>query len=698
MNRDQASDLSPRGPWPQALLRAGRSELALGLVIAFFALATLAWVKLDTIPPHWDEAHYLYEGELLYHTLRQHGPIAFLSAFSRAIGTKAPLVTVLPFPLYALLGESFLVARCMNVVFIIVASWYLFRLGEIVRGRRAALLSVILLNTFPLVAAMSRQFLVEYGLMTLVIMWMYYLVRWQRGEEGWPTWALGIVLGLGMLMKVTFPLYVAVPTALVLAQDVMRHRKLRPATLVSLARIAGVALPIAGLWYFRNWATVFGFVLNAGYGKSAQHYGQGNVFALRTVGAYWLNLINFGFGAYSLLLLVVAACWAGWRVRRSANGLGIARDPLYLLLAWWMVPWLALTFAVTKDIRFAVPYLPALALLLGAGLAGFGGRRLAVLGPVTAAAIFCYGYYSFGLPRLARAELRAGGLILLSKNLEWAHPPTAQRWPNESVVEMIAADAAREGLAKPRVSVMFSHFNLSAHNLNYFSALQETPVRFNTYHFQLQEPARELAGRVRAQADYLLTKSGSPGASLLNAKNLEVLGLLREGGMPFHRLAAIPLPDGSEATVFRRRERGYRLWTPGEYASEHGRSPQPPARFGDGIALLNSGVAMEPQGARITLVWQCIAAMPEDYRVFVHVIDPGGTAYANADHDPASGRHPTSRWSVGDILEEEIWIPKSLPTGHRVFVGWYHLGRRFQLPLTGKEAAWAGEPNAVQIY
>ncbi len=686
---------------------AGRSELALGLVIAFFALATLAWVKLDTVPPHWDEAHYLYEGELLYHTLLQHGPVAFLSAFSRAIGTKAPLITVLPFPLYALLGEGFVAARCVNVVFIIVASWYLFRLGEIVVGRRAALLGVVLLNTFPLVAAMSRQFLVEYGLMTLVIMWMYYLVRWQRGEEGWPTWALGIVLGLGMLMKVTFPLYAAMPTALVLARDVLRHRRLRPAMLLGLARIAVVALPIAGLWYFRNWATVFGFVLNAGFGESAQPYGQGNVFSLRTVGAYWLHLINFGLGAYAFLLLVAVACWAcwtcwiNWRAWRSGNrsdAAVIPRDHLHLLLAWWVVPWLALTFAVSKDIRFAMPYLPALALLLGAGLAGFGGRRLAVLGPVAAVAILGYGHYSFGLPRPAGAELRAGGLILLSKNLEWAHPPTAQRWPNESVVEMIAADAARQGLAQSKVSVMFSHFHLSAHNLNYFSALHETPVRFNTYHFQLREPASELAGRIRAQADYLLTKSGSPGADLLNAKNLEVLDLLREGGMPFHRLAAIPLPDGSEVTIHRRRERGYRLWKPEDYAKEHGRSPHPPARFGGGITLLDSAVAVELQGARITLVWQCTAAMEEDYRVFIHVIDPGGAAYAIADHDPASGKHPTSRWSVGDVVEEEIWIPKALPAGHRVFVGWYHLGRRFQLPLAGREVAWAGEPNAAQIY
>ena len=111
--------------------------------------------------------------------------MAFLSVFSQVMGSKAPLITALPLPLHALLGESYWSARMVNVLLIVLASWALFRLGTLLAGRRVALLAVILLNTFPLAAAMSRQFLVEYGLITLVIVWVYYLAQWQRGEHRW---------------------------------------------------------------------------------------------------------------------------------------------------------------------------------------------------------------------------------------------------------------------------------------------------------------------------------------------------------------------------------------------------------------------------------------------------------------------------------------------------------------------------------
>ncbi len=543
----------PRTSREEAPSRWGRAGLALILVIAFFVITTVVWVKRDSVPPLWDQAQYLQESELLYHVLRQHGPVAFLSQFSETLRTKAPLITVLPLPFYFFLGEDQLSARYVNVVFIVLASWYLFRLGEMVAGRRAALLSVVILNTFPLVAGMSRQFLVEYGLMTLVILWMYYLVRWQRGEERGSSWALGLLLGLGMLLKVTFPLYVGVPTALMFAQE-LRKRRPRAAVLGSLARIAVIAVPIAGTWYFKNWASVFAFVVQGGFGHEAREYSKGDLFSLPTLSAYWLDLINFGMGGYALVLLVVLACWVGVGLRRGENRSGVAGAHLPLLLAWWVVPWLALTFAVNKDIRYSVPYLPALALLLGAGWEGLTRRRFGIagLGLIAAVSILNYGYYSFGSPRPAGGELRAAGLILLSQNLMWAHPPTPETWPNESVVRWIATDAAKRGIAQPHVTVLFSHARLSAHNLNYLAALRELPIQFSTWHFRSPEPSSELASRVRTQADYLLTKSGFMGGNLLNITNLEVLHLLQEEGMPFDRIGSIALPDQSDVIVFRR--------------------------------------------------------------------------------------------------------------------------------------------------
>jgi hypothetical protein len=48
-------------------------------------------------------------------------------------------------------------------------------------------------------------------------------------------------------------------------------------------------------------------------------------------------------------------------------------------------------------------------------------------------------------------------------------------------------------------------------------------------------------------------KSGDLGGATLNVKNVAVLEILQRDGMPFDRIETIPLPDGSELTILKRR-------------------------------------------------------------------------------------------------------------------------------------------------
>jgi 4-amino-4-deoxy-L-arabinose transferase-like glycosyltransferase len=526
---------------------------ALGTVIAFFAVTTMVWLRLDTVPPSWDEAHYLRASHELYRTLLDQGPVAFAAAFSQALGTKAPLIAVLPFPFYVLFGESHLAACYVNVALVVVASWYLFKLGELVAGRRTALMSVIVLNTFPLVAALSRVFLVEYGLMTLVIAWMYYLVRWRSGEIGRSSWALGLLLGLGLLMKVSFPLYVAAPTVTVMAPWLVGDRRAQPAPLGSLLRVVAIGGAVAAPWYLENWATVLRFVVEGGYGELAEAYGRGAVFSLATVTAYWRDLVSFGVSTWYGLLLALTGCSI------AVVSLGRRRWPewpsghLDLLLAWWVFPWLVLTFAVNKDVRYTMAYLPALALLLCGAIARLFHGRLAIVSLALVAALggLNYGLYSFALPR-PQPEVRVGGLIVVGSDLGWAHPPVAERWPNEAVLELLTADAAALGSERPRATLLFSHRRMSVHNMNYLAVLHGSPLRFDTCQFQSPETPSEHADRVRSSAAYLLMKSGDLGGVVLNVKNVEVASLLQREGMPFEKMGAFVLPDRSELTILRR--------------------------------------------------------------------------------------------------------------------------------------------------
>ena len=534
--------------------RRFEAEAALALVIFAFLAATATWIRRDTVPPLWDSAVYLQQSAIQYQALTREGGLAFFDAFSHSMGQKAPLIAVLPIPLYFVLGETHSAARFVNLAWIALASIYLFRIGRRVAGDAAGLLAVIALNTFPLVAGMSRQYLVEYGLMAMVIVWIYYLLRWQAGEAKAAPWILGALLGFGLLLKVTLPLYVATPTLLVMWQKYARERRFRP-LLLDLARMAVVALPITALWYARNLGGVLNFIVSGGFGEAGRPYGTGPIFSFQAIRAYWQGLLNIGVSVYySALLLSVLAGWsaAAWR-RRTTRPALLPRRDLQLLFAWWLVPWLALTFAANKDPRYAVPYFPALAVLLAAGVAAIASRprRVAAFTLIAAMGLLNYFYYSFAAQAI-RVDYRLGGFVLLSRDLGWARPPTSEAWPDEEVLRIVAEDAKPIGNGRVRVRVLFSHPSLNAHLLNYLATLRGLAPRFATVHFQTPEPLPELITEINSEFTYLLTKSGFPGPAMLNTRNLEIVSALNRGDLHFAPIAVVALPDGSAVTIHRR--------------------------------------------------------------------------------------------------------------------------------------------------
>jgi 4-amino-4-deoxy-L-arabinose transferase-like glycosyltransferase len=693
----------PRWPALRArlLARVGRAEAAAALLAAFFALASLAWICLDRAPPLWDEAQYLLESELLFHTWSDAGAAAFLSAFSRTMAIKAPLITVLPLPLYSWFGEGMRAARAVNVVFIVLAGWYLFRLGTELVGRRAALLAVLFLNTFPLVAGLSRPLMVEYGLMSLVIAWMYGLVRWRQGAERAAPWVLGALLGIGLLMKVSFPLYVAAPTVLVLVGDVVRHRRLRAVTVAGACHLAAVGAAIAAIWYAKNWRSALGFVAEGGFGKVAHQF-------TNTLGGYWLAWMDEALGAFcGLLLLAVLAGWA----LAAANGRRvalIARQYVDLWLAWWAVPALALSSAVNRDTRYTMAYLPAVALLLGAGCARLaeGRRGKVAVGVIAASSLAIYGYYSFAAGESGYRP-RVAGLASPIGITSWAHPPLRERWPGHDVVALIDRDARASMLESPTVIVLFTHRRINAHNLSYLAALARSPARFRIWYVHSMDPAAA-ARSIERNANYVLTQSPLAMGLRINEQSAEVLASLRASGFPFVPVADFTLPDGSQLAVFRAlRDRPVVRRAPARLLAAGGPVAEPLAepavdpaapRFGGWIALASSRVDCETEGCRITLGWLCLAPMNEDYRVFVHVYDEIGTLTTIADFTPTRGKHPTSRWRPGDLIEDEVLLEHGLPEGFQVYVGWYRVTPRWRLPLTSQVAPTRGRPNALRVH
>jgi 4-amino-4-deoxy-L-arabinose transferase-like glycosyltransferase len=82
----------------------------------------------------------------------------------------------------------------------------------------------------------------------------------------------------------------------------------------------------------------------------------------------------------------------------------------------------------------------------------------------------------------------------------------------------------------------------------------------------------------------------------------------------------------------------------------------------------------------LTLFWRALEAVPEDYTVFLHLLDAGGQPLAQSDSAPVGGALPTSAWEVGaEIVDRHgLLLPDNLAPGeYQVQMGMY-------LPETGE--------------
>ena len=119
------------------------------------------------------------------------------------------------------------------------------------------------------------------------------------------------------------------------------------------------------------------------------------------------------------------------------------------------------------------------------------------------------------------------------------------------------------------------------------------------------------------------------------------------------------------------------------------------AELGNQLAIL--GVSAEPaqlmpgETASVTVVWQALTPMRDDYSVFVHLVNEEGLTIAQADTMPGGGLLPTSQWTPGQTRAERyaVTIPTAAytPDRGRWVVGMYDHKTGQRLPLRLVNAA-----------
>jgi 4-amino-4-deoxy-L-arabinose transferase-like glycosyltransferase len=454
------------------LMDSRRASIAgVAVLVTLLAAVNVYYFHRSQTPTFWDDSSYLTGSLNLYDALTDKGIPGFATAFAHLYGNKAPLICVFPIPIYLLFGREYDPRCLVSIGFLILMSVYLFRLGACLWSPREGLLAVAIVQTMPLLYGLSRQFLVDYGLATMVVMWMYYLLSCRSLTTASTIVRLGIVLGIGMLMKISFPLYIGAPTIVAIWAFLRADRSWRMALKTSgafgcILLIGGI---IASSWYLPNLKTVVGFALSAGFGQLSVNYGSTIVFSWSVISNYFYVLINVALSCYyAVLLIVLAPAWVASIWRRHAGG---TRHALALVV-WVVVPLVATTFAVNKDPRFTTPVLPVVALFLARMIRAVFDRWRFY--PAAAAALMIVPALAYASASLSVME-RFGGFSLgrwafWSPHLAWyaSIPSREGGWDQWEMAGELCRDARQAPLGA-RLLIPLSHLYLNNGNLAYLT-------------------------------------------------------------------------------------------------------------------------------------------------------------------------------------------------------------------------------------
>jgi 4-amino-4-deoxy-L-arabinose transferase-like glycosyltransferase len=550
--------------------------LAFSLFMLVYLFVTFIQLKSHTAPPMWDDSWYLTNSEIafkalkgndtfsrMYYGLRNDNNFYLFTLFSRLMyGIRAPLIVLTPLLSYFIFGTGFpgLVVTFLLQIIIFGSIFYSLVLRQ--TDAWTAFLAAAITLTMPLAVGLSRIFYVEYILMILVTLWVFL----QSESSNFLSWKhsllLGVVLGLGMLTKVTFPVYILGPILWGLF-SFLRAEKITGQRIARLVLNGLVILLIGTLimssWYFDNLKTILGYAASSSFGSISNDYSLGNILDIQTFLRYWTLVINLGISSYYFILLIIFSVIYGMKYLNSREEKDLNKTntnttttPIFFL--WFIVPFLIFSFGANKDYRFLLPTFPALGFLIARLITKTfpQKREQAIVIPLVL--LFpCLLFLYTSLPLSSNYSLNAKTFTIISPDLGYDTRPVRQTWFQKQILTSIKKDARKNKIKIKKgltigVVPNYAYFN----SLNFmYSAIHENL----NYQFESFGPAADNEAWMQEKErllmmDYLITKTGDQGPVF--AHNPDITPLLLSGGLPFDEVARFQLPDGSEGIIYRK--------------------------------------------------------------------------------------------------------------------------------------------------
>jgi dolichyl-phosphate-mannose-protein mannosyltransferase len=475
---------------------AGRDWLLVGAAWLALVLTLSVWLMMDRRPPAWESARQLERAVRCADGAGRSAVVLDRSAL------ESPIIPCAAAAIYRLYPSDVAAAQVVIFVALGVGMAATYLLARDLGGAAAAVPAAWLFGAAPIVIERALRFELDLPLAAMVAVALLVLSRSDRLTRTGVSAVAGVALGVGMLVKPTFALYVAGPIFWLVALE----RSLRAACNLALAVVLAAAICLP--WY--------GPRLIPAPVESAPA-------ALRLTAAGVGTALVQQLGALVVLLVIVGVVMALLRGRGFA-------------IVAFVVPLTIVAVDRHEGGALTLPLLPAAAVLGGMAVAALPGpARVAGLVAVGLIGAVQVSTVAWGVPPAFALPVLDAPWVVESK-------PSGGNWRHRDVLRAIAADSGGGPLT---VSVLPDHAFFSASNFGYYARRDRVPFRI------VPAWSTDPIG-----IDYVIGKSGDAGPPRLAQAGQRASGQLARDptlARVYPAIAEFPLPDGSTASVRVRR-------------------------------------------------------------------------------------------------------------------------------------------------
>lgn len=429
-----------------------RASHFLYILIAFHLIGNIVWIKLNNIPPAWDEAiHTKFSLEFLHFFQDIFSGKFYFKDFIQPLSDYyGPLVRLFTGLTLFIFGPTIKLAQFTGTIFFLLTLLMIYFLGkEMFKNDWIGLIAAVIFSFYQVIYDNSRWILLDIPLTFFVLTTIYFLIKSNFFEDKKYTLVAFICLSLTVLTKFQGIIYLTIPFGYFV---ILAVRKNKLDYIKNL--ILGILISILFVlpWFIFSFKNLIRYYVIAV--KPEPFVDPTNLVDPTTWFHYLKLFINYEitvFVFFGFLLFLY------FYLKAKSNFKFFILVNVILYYLWF-------TVFPNKDMRYLFPILPFTALIFARGFFEFYQKKqmLAkfILSSIVTFNVTIYLALSFGIPfsKGLRKQIDLPyikDIVYLNLTDYPVRKADSRYWPNEQIVN----DLYRQSIGKPFDIVFIPNFD-----------------------------------------------------------------------------------------------------------------------------------------------------------------------------------------------------------------------------------------------